>query len=56
VALTTHGRGGAARAFYGSVAERILHDAAVPLLVARSRSLAAAVVPDSEKGPIVHVT
>jgi nucleotide-binding universal stress UspA family protein len=56
VALTTHGRGGAARAFYGSVAERILHDAAVPLLIARSRTLAASVVPAPEKGPIVHVT
>ena len=56
VALTTHGRTGAARAYYGSVAERILSDAPVPLLVVRSRSLAAAVVPGPEAGPIVHVT
>jgi len=56
VALTTHGRTGAARAFYGSVAERILSDAAVPLLVVGSRKRAEAVVPSSEGGPIVHVT
>ena len=56
MALTTHGRTGAARAYYGSVAERILKDAPVPLLVARSRSLAAGVVPGPEAGPIVHVT
>ncbi len=37
VALSTHGRTGAARALYGSVAERILREAATPLLVVRNR-------------------
>ncbi|HEX7901858.1 MAG TPA: universal stress protein [Planctomycetota bacterium] len=57
VALTTHGRTGAARALVGSVAERILRDdTAGPLLVLRSRILAGAVVPGPEAGPVVHVT
>jgi nucleotide-binding universal stress UspA family protein len=37
VALTTHGRTGAARALYGSVAERILLHAEAPLLVVANR-------------------
>jgi nucleotide-binding universal stress UspA family protein len=37
VAMTTHGRTGAARALYGSVAESILQQADVPLLVIRNR-------------------
>jgi nucleotide-binding universal stress UspA family protein len=39
VAMTTHGRSGIARAVYGSVAEKILSHAEVPLLVVRNRRL-----------------
>ncbi len=56
IALSTHGRTGAARAIYGSVAERILRDAPVPLLVVRNRSLAAAVPAGTEDGPVVRLT
>lgn len=49
LALTTHGRTGLALALYGSVAERLLADAPVPLLVRRSRIQPAAV----EAGPAV---
>ena len=55
MAMTTHGRTGLARALYGSVAERVLADASLPLLVARSRSPAGAVAPAPEAGPVVHV-
>ena len=55
IALSTHGRTGAARAIYGSVAERILRDAPVPLLVVRNRSLAAAVRVESEHGPVLRL-
>lgn len=37
IAMTTHGRSGLKRAVYGSVAEKILSHAEVPLLVVRSR-------------------
>jgi len=37
VALTTHGRSGIARAIYGSVAEKVLTRATVPVLVLKSR-------------------
>lgn len=56
LALSTHGRTGAARAVYGSVAEKILRDAPVPLLVVRNRSLAAAVPAGSEGGPVLRLT
>jgi nucleotide-binding universal stress UspA family protein len=38
IAMTTHGRSGIHRAVYGSVAEKVLSHAEVPLLVVRSRS------------------
>jgi nucleotide-binding universal stress UspA family protein len=34
--MTTHGRGGVARWFYGSVADRLLTSATTPLLLIRS--------------------
>ncbi len=37
IALTTHGRTGLPRAIYGSVAEKLLARAAVPILVCRAR-------------------
>ena len=37
IAMTTHGRSGLNRAVYGSVAEKILSQSEVPLLVVRSR-------------------
>ena len=36
IVMTTHGRGGMARWFYGSVADRLLTSASTPLLVIRS--------------------
>lgn len=39
VAMTTHGRSGLPRAMYGSVAEKILRDAGVPVLLLRNRKL-----------------
>jgi nucleotide-binding universal stress UspA family protein len=45
VALTTHGRTGLPRALYGSVAERLLRDAGVPVLAIRNRKLARAAAP-----------
>ena len=39
VAMTTHGRSGVPRALYGSVAEKILHEAGVPVLLLRNRKL-----------------
>jgi nucleotide-binding universal stress UspA family protein len=41
VALTTHGHTGLPRALYGSVAERLLTDSGVPVLVLRNRRLRA---------------
>ena len=35
IAMTTHGRGGLGRLFYGSVAEHILHHAPCPVLLVR---------------------
>jgi nucleotide-binding universal stress UspA family protein len=40
VALTTHGRGGLARWYFGSVAERVLQTCRAPLLVQRTAALA----------------
>jgi nucleotide-binding universal stress UspA family protein len=37
IAMSTHGRGGIGRLFFGSVAERVLHEATVPLLLIRPR-------------------
>ena len=37
VAMTTHGRGGLTRMFYGSVAEDVLRNSTIPVLVQRSR-------------------
>jgi nucleotide-binding universal stress UspA family protein len=37
IAMTTHGRSGLTRAMYGSVAERVLHGADLPILVQNSR-------------------
>jgi nucleotide-binding universal stress UspA family protein len=39
VAMTTHGRSGVPRALYGSVAERILREARVPVLLLRNRRM-----------------
>ncbi len=47
VAMTTHGRSGASRAVYGSVAERLLAKAEVPVFVFRTRK-----VPGSEPLPL----
>ena len=35
IAMTTHGRSGVQRLFYGSVAEEVLRGAAVPILLVR---------------------
>ncbi|MDI3338986.1 MAG: universal stress protein [Sphaerobacter sp.] len=37
IVMTTHGRGGLARWFYGSVADKLLTQSAVPLLLIRAR-------------------
>jgi nucleotide-binding universal stress UspA family protein len=37
IAMTSHGRTGAARVFYGSVASGVLHRIDRPLLIIRSR-------------------
>jgi hypothetical protein len=37
VALATHGRGGLVRLFLGSVADKVLRSASVPLLICRPR-------------------
>jgi nucleotide-binding universal stress UspA family protein len=37
IAIASHGRGGLARLFYGSVASALLHHANLPLLMVRSR-------------------
>jgi nucleotide-binding universal stress UspA family protein len=37
IALASHGRGGLARVFYGSVAAGLLHRVDRPLLIIRSR-------------------
>ena len=39
IALASHGRGGLARVFYGSVAAGLLHRVDRPLLVLRSRKM-----------------
>jgi hypothetical protein len=39
VAMTTHGRSGVPRALYGSVAERILREARVPVLLLRNKKM-----------------
>lgn len=39
IAMTTHGRGGMTRMFYGSVAEDVLRNCTIPVLVKRSRLL-----------------
>ena len=39
IALASHGRGGLARVFYGSVAAGLLHRVDRPLLVIRSRKM-----------------
>jgi nucleotide-binding universal stress UspA family protein len=39
VAMTTHGRSGVPRALYGSVAERILREAGVPVLLLRNKKM-----------------
>jgi nucleotide-binding universal stress UspA family protein len=39
VALMTHGRLGLARAMHGSVAQRLIHESGVPVLVLRDRGL-----------------
>ena len=39
IAIASHGRGGLARAFYGSVAAAILNQADRPLLLVRSRNI-----------------
>jgi nucleotide-binding universal stress UspA family protein len=36
IALTTHGRSGLSRLFYGSVAEAVLHEAPCPVLLVRT--------------------
>ncbi len=45
IAMASHGRCGLARLFRGSVAERALRDACVPLLIARARKTEAAAEP-----------
>ena len=40
VALSTHGRGALGRVLYGSVADRVAHDARVPVLLVRPRAAA----------------
>jgi nucleotide-binding universal stress UspA family protein len=55
VALTTHGRTGAARAMYGSVAERLLRDAGVPVLAFRNRGIRARLNVASEPARLVRV-
>ena len=45
IAMTTHGRGGPARWVLGSVAESIVRDAAVPVLVARATNKATDMTP-----------
>jgi nucleotide-binding universal stress UspA family protein len=37
IALTTHGRGGAIRLLLGSVADKVVRGAGVPVLIQRSR-------------------
>lgn len=37
IVMSTHGRGGISRLFFGSVAEKVLHESALPLLLIRPR-------------------
>ena len=38
IVMSTHGRGGISRLFFGSVAEKVLHESTLPLLLVRPRS------------------
>jgi nucleotide-binding universal stress UspA family protein len=48
VAMSTHGRGGLARLVLGSVAEHVLREGGLPMLVARPRALREAATPPRE--------
>jgi nucleotide-binding universal stress UspA family protein len=54
IAMSTHGRTGAARAVMGSVAEQVLRRSPVPVLTVRTLRAAAAVPPD-ERQPLRNV-
>lgn len=55
VAMTTHGRSGLARAMYGSVAERILLEAEIPVLLLRSRGLRKPITKETEQFRVTRV-
>jgi nucleotide-binding universal stress UspA family protein len=55
VALTTHGRTGWARALYGSVAEKLLREAGVPILAIRNQALRVPAAPPAGRRPLLRV-